>query len=317
MKHLSIENYLTGNRFAEIKVGQSGADVYEINGDSILKHVERRKLESSLFDTYSREALFYQSRADSGCSYLPKIIGLEISDDEIILLMKKYQCPHRGDMDEPMIRKVARALACVHTDSIPEFLDCDRKPVKILSEPQIEEYLAGWKDVLNEHPGAFDEIPLKETAEKINRIIAWHNTEESVLVHGDFHWENLLTDDCGNILICDWQSVGVGGASGDISFFMSRLGSDGVRLDPKIFLKHYADAIREISGRTVDIQSIEEHMAAANVITSFAFWHQFLHGAAVERVRGIYEKMIDDCMMMNGSPEAVKALNDTAYGDCI
>ncbi len=295
---MSIENYLAGNHIAEIKTGQSGADVYEINGDSILKHVERRKLESSLFDTYIREALFYQSKADNDRGYLPKITGLEISDDEIILCMKKYGCPNRDDIDEQMIRKVAKALARVHTDSVPGFLDCAGKPAETLSGPlsgpQIEECLAGWKSVLNEHPGAFDGIPLEGIAEKINRIIVWHNTEESVLVHGDFHWDNLLTDDCGNILICDWQSVGVGGASGDISFFLSRLGSDGVRPDPNVFLKHYADAIREISGKAVDIRSIAEHIAAANVITSFVFWHQFLHGAAVERVQGIYGKMTDD-----------------------
>ena len=75
---------------------------------------------------------------------------------------------------------------------------------------------------------------------------------------------------------------------------MSRLGSDGIRPDPRVFLKYYADAIREISGKAVDARSVAEHMAAANVITSFVFWHQFLHGAETERVRGIYQKMMDD-----------------------
>ena len=59
---MSIENYLAGNHFSEIKVGQSGADVYIINDYTILKHVKRRKLEGSLFDTYTREALFYQDK---------------------------------------------------------------------------------------------------------------------------------------------------------------------------------------------------------------------------------------------------------------
>lgn len=291
---MSIENYLAGNRCSEIRVGQSGADVYSINDDTILKHVERRKLEGSLFDTYVREALFYQSKADNIRSYLPKIIDLEISDDEIILVMKKYRCPDRGRIDEQMIRKVTNALARVHTDSIPEFLNCDRKPAEPFSETQIEEYLAGWQSVLNEHPGTSDDIPPEKIAEKINGIIAWHDTEEKVLTHGDFHWDNLLTDDHGNILICDWQSVGLGGSSGDLSFFMSRLGSDGIKPDPHLFLKCYADAVMEITGKTIDTNSIAGHIAAANVITSFAFWHQFLHGAEAERVRGIYGKMTSD-----------------------
>ena len=208
--------------------------------------------------------------------------------------MKKYDCPDRNSLDEQMIRKVANTLARVHTDTVPEFLNCDRKPAERYSEPQIEEYLAGWKSVLNEYPGVFDDTPLKAIAEKINGIIAWHDREESVLIHGDFHWDNLLTDDRGNILICDWQGVGLGGPSGDLSFFMSRLGSDGIQLDPQFFLKCYSDAIMEITGKTIDTNSIAGHIAAANVITSFTFWHHFLHGAETERVRGIYGKMTND-----------------------
>ena len=33
---MNIEHYLAGNHYSEIKVGQSGADVYEINKDLIL-----------------------------------------------------------------------------------------------------------------------------------------------------------------------------------------------------------------------------------------------------------------------------------------
>ena len=295
---MSIEQYLTGNHYAEIKVGQSGADVYEINGDLILKHVVRRKLNDSLFDTYMREALFYQAKAGGRRRYLPEILQLEISNDEILLLMRKYRTPSRSDPDEAMIRKVVRALACVHTDSAPEFLHCDRKHTAFLSGQQAEEYRAGWACVLQEHPGSFDETPLHHIAEKINSVIEWHESEEKVLVHGDFHWDNLLEDEQGGILICDWQSVGLGGASGDLSFFMSRLGADDARLDQKLFLKCYADAIREISGHAVDIQSIAGHIAAANVVTSFIFWHQFLHGTEAERVRGIYQKMTDDFQLI-------------------
>ena len=259
--------------------------------------MERRKLEGSLFDTYKREALFYRAKAEHTGSYLPGIIKLEISDDEIILLMEKYSCPNRGDIDEQMIRKVTKTIARVHSDSVPEFLNRDRKPSELLPGQRIEEYTAGWQCVLKEHPGSFDETPLEHIAEKINRIIAWHDSEEKVLIHGDFHWDNLLADECGNILICDWQGVGMGGASGDLSFFMSRLGSDGIRLDQQFFLKCYADAMREVAGIVVDTQLITGHIAAANVITSFIFWHQFLHGAETERVRDIYEKMTNDFRM--------------------
>ena len=291
---MNIENYLAGNSVSEIRIGKSGADVYEINGSMILKHVERRKLDPALFDTYTREALFYQSKADNARGYLPDIVELNISDDEIILLMRKYSSPDRGDIDEPLVRKVARALACIHTDSIPAFLAGDRKPAEQLSEKQIVEYRSGWESVLGEHADCFDRAPLAGIADRINEVISWHDSEEHVLVHGDFHWDNLLTDSLGNVLVCDWQGVRLGGPSDDLSFFLSRLGSDGVSLNPGLFLHAYAGAVREITGRSADTKRTAAHMAAANVITSFVFWHQFLHGTDTDRVRGIYEKMTGD-----------------------
>ncbi len=295
---MNIKHYLAGSHYSKIKNGQSGAEVYEINGDLILKQVERRKLNDSLFDTYISEALFYQAKKDDRKKYLPRILQLEISDDEILLLMKKYRIPSRSDMDETMIRKITGALACVHTDSIPEFLHCVRTHSAFLSVQQIEESRAGWECVLKEHPGAFDETTLKHVADKINKIIEWHESEEKVLIHGDFHWDNLLEDDQGDVLICDWQNVGLGAASGDLGFFMSRLGSDDVVLDQMLFLKCYADAVRDISGASVDTQLIARHIAAANVITSFVFWHRYLHGEETERVRGIFKKMADDFQLV-------------------
>ena len=300
---MNIQDYLKGNRYTEIRVGQSGADVWEINGTAILKYVERRKLEGPLFDTYAREALFYRSRADAPRGYLPEVLDLEISDDEIVLLLKKYESPERGSLDESLIRKITRALASVHADSIPEFMNADRKTAAPLSGQQIEECLSGWKSVQAEHPELPDDAPLDTVAEKINRIIAWHDSEERVLVHGDFHWDNLLTDSSGNVLICDWQSVGLGGASGDLSFFLSRLGSDGVRPDPDLFLRAYSEAAEEITGRPVNAEALAGHMAAANVITSFVFWHLYLHGADAERVRGIYGRMAEDYRAWNRAAE--------------
>ncbi|MBR4731969.1 MAG: hypothetical protein IK081_04285 [Lachnospiraceae bacterium] len=166
--------------YVEIKTGQSGAAVYDLDGQKILKHVVRKKLKAGLFDTYCREALFYQCKMQEGASYLPEILDLEISEDEIL------------------------------------------------------------------------------------------------------------------ILICDWQGVGIGGASGDISFFLSRLGADGITIDEKRFLELYSDEVKARTGITADVDEIARHMAAANVITSFSFWHEFLHGNEETRVRGIYDKMVQD-----------------------
>ena len=135
---------------------------------------------------------------------------------------------------------------------------------------------------------------LPEAAAKINEIIGWHHEEEKVLCHGDFHWDNLLRRENGDIVVCDWQGVGAGGASGDISFFLSRLGADGTDIEPGKVTELYCHERFLLTGETVSHKDLLRHMKAANLIISFQCWHQYLHGSSCERVRGIYEKMVMD-----------------------
>jgi thiamine kinase-like enzyme len=177
---------------------------------------------------------------------------------------------------------------------IPEFLLSGKKYTDIISNEEIKKCVDGWNSVLGEHPGAFDASLLKEISENINSIISWHNSEDKVLSHGDFHWDNLLTDETGEIKVCDWQGVNVDGESADISFFFSRLEADGVSIDRALFLKYYSEEIKRKKGTVTDTKEIEGHIEASNVITAFRFWHYYLHGNPFERVREIYGKMVED-----------------------
>lgn len=292
-----INKYLTGNKVTEIRVGQSGANVYEINEDQILKHVRRDMLKNELFDTYKKEALFYQCKMGSECEYLPEIINVELSDGEIIILMKKYDHLERADVNEE-IQKIIKTLTLVHSDEIPEFLKDSENRKESLSAERVEYCLNGWKSVLNEHENAFDEELLNHVANKINDIISWHNNEEAIMIHGDFHWDNLLKTNDGKICVCDWQNVRIGGASEDLSFFMSRLGADGIEIKSETILQTYTSELEKLSGKHIAPEDIKKHIAASNVITTFEFWHEFLHGSDEGRVRGIFEKMIEDFQML-------------------
>ncbi len=291
---MNVKKYLSEHSFTEIRIGQSGADVYEIDGKYVLKHVDRKKTEEEQFVAYTREALFYQYQMTRQKRYLPEVLQADTSENEILILMKKYDRPDRNTVNAELIQKITRALAELHTDETPPFMLQRQGKAEPMSGQRIEECLSGWKCVLEEHPGAFDENRPKEIADKINEIIIRHDSEERVPMHGDFHWDNLLQDENGHILLCDWQGVHLGGVSGDLSFFLSRSGGDGIRIDAEVFLDSYVNGILELSGKQIRRQDIIWHMNAANVITSFAFWHEYLHGSSVERVQDIYGKMIQD-----------------------
>ena len=296
---MHIQDLLKGKKVTQLTLGKSGADIYDIDGEKILKHVCREKLKENQFETYKKEALFYQSQmsgvkgvhTDTSNTYLPQIFELELTQDEITLLMKKYPLLERKDINEELIKKIAGVLAQIHATPIPDFLKKESDHPEPMTTTEIQASLDGWKSVLAEHSATFDETLLNEIASKINTIIEWHSTESRVLTHGDFHFENILQEHNGRLIVCDWQGVKSAGASEDISFFLSRLGDDGIKIDSAVFLDEYARAIFNLTGQAPDTNEILRHMKAANTITSFKFWHAFLHGSSAERVKGIYEKM--------------------------
>lgn len=276
----------------EITVGKSGAKVYDLDGTRIFKHVIRDKIENGMFDTYVREAQLYKALCPK--PYLPELETIEIYPDEIKLVMKKYMHPDRNSINEDTIRKVADVLFDIHLTEIPEFMQNDEKRAALLTEDEIKQCLDGWNSVFGEHPGVFDALPLNAISENINDIITRHDSESKVLSHGDFHFDNLLTDENGNIIVCDWQGVNVGGASSDISFFMSRLGADGIQVDGRLFLESYVDAVNRKTGAGLAAKDIEWHIQASNIITTFRYWHFYLHGNPADRVQEIYGKMAED-----------------------
>lgn len=292
-----IKQYLEAHENRQIRSGKSGARVWEIEDRYVLKYVQREKLpEPGVFALYQNEAYFYQyfeqDRHGEALSCLPEVLDVQVSDREILILMKKYQQISRTEAGEGLLQKIMGTLAMIHTREVPVFLRQEQKPPGYLEKEQIESCLDGWRSVLEEHPGVFDERILTEAAAKINETIGWHHEEKKVLCHGDFHWDNLLRRENGDIVVCDWQGVGTGGASGDISFFLSRLGADGTDIEPGKVTELYCHERFLRTGEAISPKELLRHMMAANLIISFQCWHQYLHGSSRERVRGIYEKMV-------------------------
>lgn len=290
----SAKAYLKKNEKKLFAGGKSGARVYDIGGECVLKQIYRAELgNDELYEAYRKEAWWYAD-GGAGLGCLPEVLDLRSTEEEISILMKRYQMLSRREINTELLEKIMRALASVHVSEIPPLLMQKRHAVQPLSEEQIRASVEGWRAVLAEHPGVFDSALLEYIAEGINRIISWHGSEEIVLSHGDFHWDNLLMDNEGRIIICDWQGVEAGAASGDLSFFFGRLRGDGIQLKEQDLVEAYGREIRRFSGKRVTWEEIDGHIRAANVITSFTCWHEYLHGSGEERVKEIYEKMVTD-----------------------
>lgn len=287
----NFEKYIDGHMTGKITVGKSGASVYELDQRYIAKYIRRNLMQSGAdWNSYRNESQFYLSYTSESFPFLPKIYHCRQTDEEIQLIMEKY-CPiTRYNLDDAMLEKVFDVLAQIHNMPIPEFLPKTDAGALRLEKDEINQYLSGWCDVIREHGDIFPESDLIKIGENINTINKQAYIPKKKCCHGDFHFDNLLADGEGNIIVCDWQNVNSGHVSGDISFFLSRLSADGFGISKEKAIQMYC----RFSTSDTTYDEISMQMSLANLNTSFIHWHNYLRGCSIERVRGIWDKMIED-----------------------
>lgn len=274
-----------------ITLGQSGAHVYELDERRVLKVVLREEIkDSDRWASYGKEALIYENVK---AAFLPKIYVNIHTEDVIFLIMEKYGALNREQLDACLLQRIMGRLVQIHKLPIPDFLSKEKRKPVVFDAGIIEECRQGWESVLAEHPGAFDTTPLNEICEKINIWNEMYFDESVCFTHGDFHFENLLIDKDGNIVVMDWQNCGSGNVAGDISFLISRLTADGYALEQEEVLEMYSESAKR-HGMKVSPETIRQQMSLANLNTTFRYWHMYLHGSEEKRVRDIYEKMVDN-----------------------
>lgn len=291
----SFGEYLDVHSVGSIGLGQSGAKVYRLDENRIAKHVQRRLLQSDeAWEKYRRESLFYDCYSGAAHSFLPQVDYNELREDELLLIMQAYQPVHQARMSQPdMLERALEALAQIHALPVPAFLSAGESRPVHLEPDALKRCHQGWFSVLQEHPGRFSLDDLQTVAENINPVNTRLFAPRLALCHGDFHCENLLTDDLGRIIVCDWQNCGVGDVTGDVSFLLSRLSADGYPLDAARALETYC---RHAS--IPDAAPLDSQMRLANLNTTFLFWHEYLHGSPEDRVRQLFDHMVEDMRVL-------------------
>lgn len=291
MCFINFEKYIDEHMTAKITTGKSGANVYELDHTRIAKHIRRELLQSDTnWDAYCRELLFYSNYTSEVFAFLPRVYHCYQTDNEIQLIMEKYRPINRCNLDNGVLEKVFNVLTQIHKMPLPNFLPKTDEGELSLEADEINAYLKGWRDILREHGNAFSADDLYKIGENINTVNQRAYTPMKMCCHGDFHFDNLLTDDRGNIIVCDWQNVNASHLSGDISFLLSRLSADGYNISKEKAIRMYC----QFSTANITYDEISIQMSLANLNTSFVHWHNYLRGCSTERVRSIWERMIED-----------------------
>lgn len=285
---------LKGHRHTPINIGQSGAKVYILDETMVLKYVSRQDVaDPAIFDSYMRESMMYDWFRENNPTFAPLVIENQCDKDKIYILMRKYRMLSHHEVTDETLPAIMELLVDLHQMTLPPFLKEPGNTPAEMDAAAIEDCRDGWKSVLSEHPHMFSVSDINIIAEHINDIRYLHQTDIPRLIHGDFHCDNLLSDENGRLFICDWQNAGIGHPAGDLSFFLSRLSADGVELDEDIFIAAYGQASRK-KGYAADERVLKQALLSSRIQVSFAFWHQYLHGAPVKRVQTIFSQMTAD-----------------------
>ena len=295
---LDFKKYLESHTLRTLTQGKSGAVVCLLDDGKISKFAEKRKLlekENGLavWDSCLKEAKFYKEKSSGQNAFLQQIFHCEFDDEKVQIIMGEYKQVEKNNLSESDFDKIMKLLVQVHELSVPDFLKNEKRGPVDIHEDEIKNCLAGWKSIFDEHQAETSDIldfsKIQNLASCINQLNKDLYSDRSCLCHGDFHAENILSDEkSGQLILCDWQSVNLEHPASDIAFFMSRLQGDGITFDENKIIDSYCASSK--SGITKE--EIKKQMALANINTTFRYWHYYLHGSSKEVVEGIVGKML-------------------------
>lgn len=176
-----------------ITAGMSGAEVFSIGGTQILKTVRFGNTnDPSLF---RREAAFYRFAGTHGFPFIPEILSIEETSDQLSILMKQYRPVSQSEADNTFLPRLARTLAEIHTAPIPDFLPEPEQTPLVLNKTDMRNCTDGWLSILDEHPTlTWNGLPAEEIlhhiAVDINELNRRTFQAHFTLNHGDFHLGN-------------------------------------------------------------------------------------------------------------------------------
>ena len=295
---LDFKKCLESHTLRTLTQGKSGAEVYLLDDHKIAKFAEKSKLLEkengfAVWESCLKEAKFYKEKSSGQHAFLPQIFHCEFDEESVQIIMGEYKLIKKESLTDSDFDEIMKLLVQVHEMPLPDFLKNEKSGPVEIHEDEINNCLAGWKTIFDEHSSEASDIldfsKIQDLASCINQLNKDLYSDRSCLCHGDFHAENILSDEkSGQLILCDWQSVSLNHPASDIAFFMSRLQGDGITFDENKIIDSYCASSK--SGITKE--EIKKQMALANINTTFRYWHYYLHGSSKEVVEGIVGKIL-------------------------
>ena len=281
-------------KLKRVTLGASGSEVFEISNQSkcvILKIIDLAESDHEQINMFMKEFNFYLNVKDKDINFIPQILHTECKDDYALILMKKYESVTIKEWNPKLQNDVVNLI--VDVNMLPKEFIGEHAETQSLDDKVNTEFCCNeWIKLLSNYGDAFNTDIIYKIYSNLEKIENRQSNLPECLVHGDFHLNNVLRDlDDGHLILCDWQNVGKGNGTGDISFLVSRGNSDGMMLDEKEILASYCKKYSSKSSNEIQLADVLKENAIQTVLVCFKFWHLYLHDAEFERVEQIYNQM--------------------------
>ncbi|MBI9014672.1 MAG: aminoglycoside phosphotransferase family protein [Clostridiales bacterium] len=281
-----------------IRVGASGANIYEVIDQSFHYIVKQSRLDDNTskdekLPDYEKEMQFYQSIQQYNLINTPKVFYID-SNQEIgnVIVQKYYEPISKDNWNKDKIFKAIDSCAKLHSYDIDyvDNLDIRFKEFKV-DTSTLENAFNEWKCILEENKIVIDQSELQYIFTNFNMVCNILNALPHNICHGDFHADNILSDN-DEIVVCDWQNICIGKGASDIAFFVNRGESEGLKIDEDQVLDQYCERLSFYTSNKINKSDVKNVMKASKVFVSFIHWPYYLKDETEEKIVGIYSKMV-------------------------
>lgn len=210
--------------------------------------------------TYQREVNFYRQILPTVGIRTPRPLWLDMDEEsgDFILLMEDMAPAEQGDqMRGCSIAEAEAALDEAARLHAPRWGDESLVEYPFLTRPgdeatRVARYERLWTGFVKRYADQLDD----ETLEVGRRFLPYYGTysrpypRQRCITHGDYRLDNMLIGDgpdgAKQVAVVDWQTVGIGGAAQDVSYFL------GAGLLPKDRRTHEQPLVERYHAALVD-----------------------------------------------------------------
>lgn len=281
--------------FSSVNDGMSGALVLVCNDQYVVKYVHSSMVDNVTMSQCRNEYDFYEKNAGR-LDFLPEVIFQTADDDELLLVLKKYETIPLERWDSALQQQAMDIYARINS------LDCDAySKTSLWAEtetepgryPLIESY-NNWVKLYDKFPAHLDELVLKDMYDNFYPIAEYADglPISNTFCHGDLAQPNFLLDGA-KLLVCDWQYTLFGKGISAVAFFCLRGVDVGLKIDKDALIYRYSQKLREHTGITVTPEILTRYATASEWLVAFRYAAEHMQEHSIERVAKSYEDMVE------------------------